>query len=69
MKTDKEFKNEVYARASKERARIKKRNRVIMTAVPCFVIALTAATVSKIVLTTFLSYATIKTYKNTMIRR
>ena len=44
MKTDKEFKNEVYARASKERARIKKRNRVIMTAVPCFVIALTAAT-------------------------
>lgn len=44
MKTDKEFKSEVYARASKERARIKKRNRVIMTAVPCFVIALTAAT-------------------------
>lgn len=44
MKTDKEFKNEVYARASKERTRIKKRNRVIMTAVPCFVIALTAAT-------------------------
>ncbi len=44
MKTDKEFKNEVYARASKERARIKKRNRVIMTAVPCFVIALTVAT-------------------------
>ena len=39
MNTDKEFKNEVYARASKERARIKKRNRVIMTAVPCFVIA------------------------------
>ena len=43
MKTDKEFKNEVYARASKERARIKKRNRVIMTAVPCFVIAIAAA--------------------------
>ena len=34
MKTDKEFKNEVYARASKERARIKKRNRVIMTDAP-----------------------------------
>ena len=44
MKTDKEFRDEVYARASKERARIKRRNRVIMTAVPCFVIALTAAT-------------------------
>ncbi len=43
MKTDNEFKNEVYARASKERARIKKRNRMIMTAVPCLVIALTAA--------------------------
>ena len=31
MKTDKEFRDEVYARASKERARIKRRNRVIMT--------------------------------------
>ena len=36
MKTDKEFRDEVYARASKERARIKRRNRVIMTAVPCY---------------------------------
>ena len=44
MKTDKEFRDEVYARASKERVRIKRRNRMIMTAVPCFVIALTAAT-------------------------
>ena len=43
MKTDKEFRDEVYARASKERARIKRRNRVIMTAVPCFVIAIAAA--------------------------
>lgn len=43
MKTDKEFKSEVYARASRERARIKKRNRMIMTVVPCFVIAVTAA--------------------------
>lgn len=45
MKTDKEFRDEVYARASKERARIKRRNRVIMTAVPCFVIAIAAAAV------------------------
>lgn len=43
MKTGKEFRDEVYARASKERARIKRRNRVIMTAVPCFVIAIAAA--------------------------
>ena len=41
MRSSDEFKNEVYLRAKKEKQRIKRRNKALLTAIPCFAVIIT----------------------------